>query len=111
MMRLIFFAFMAIKTSRCSKSFKNDIGFSNTDASCYRSGCMCVEIDNLKNLMAKESAANKRTSNFLYNYEYVLMQFLPEMIVQLNPNHSSLKTLDCRLSECISSEYIWNLPE
>lgn len=29
-MRLIFFAFMAIKTSRCSKSFKNDIGFSDT---------------------------------------------------------------------------------
>lgn len=28
-MRLIFFAFMAIKTSRCSKSFKNDIGFSD----------------------------------------------------------------------------------
>lgn len=71
MMRLRFFAFMAIKTSRCSKSFKNDIGFSDTDASCYRSGCMCVEIDNLKNLMAKESAANKRTSNFFYNSNFI----------------------------------------
>lgn len=58
---------MAIKTNRCSKSFKNDVEFSDTDASCYRSGCMCVEIDNLKNLMVRECVANKRTSNFLYN--------------------------------------------
>lgn len=70
-MRLIFFAFMAIKISRCSNSFKNHVEFSDTDASCYRSSCMCVEIDKLKNLMVKESVANKRTSNFLYNSNFI----------------------------------------